>query len=125
MTSMIKELKHLFNSESVALVQLPEGRKAVGVTWAHKFKHDENNDPTYAKSRVCPQGFSQIPGVDYDPDEVAAPAVNMMSVFLMLCLTVHFGLHTGLYDVDAAFTIPTLKEEVYMKIPQGLERKPG
>jgi hypothetical protein len=124
-TSMIKELRHLFDSDSVSLVELPVGRKAIGVTWAHKFKHDENNEPTYAKSRVCPQGFSQIAGLDYDPDEVAAPAVNMTSVFLMLCLTVHCGLHSALYDVDAAFTIPTLKEEVYMKIPQGLERKPG
>jgi hypothetical protein len=63
--------------------------------------------------------------VDFNPDEVAAPTVQLVSVFLMLCLTVHFGLHSALYDVDAAFTIPDLKEEVYMKIPQGLEKVPG
>ncbi len=27
--------------------------------------------------------------------------------------------------MDAAFTIPTLKKDVYMKIPQGLEKMPG
>jgi hypothetical protein len=53
----------------------------------------------------------------------------MISVFIILCLTVHFCLFSTLYDVDAAFTIPTLKEEeeeeVFMKIPQGLERVPA
>jgi hypothetical protein len=123
--SMLKELNALIEEGKVTLEKLPEGRKAIGVTWAHKVKHDQYNRPTYAKSRICPQGFSQVKGLDYDPDEVPAPAVNLASVFLMLGIVVQRNMESVLYDVDAAFALSPLKEEIFMRIPDGMVKMVG
>jgi hypothetical protein len=62
---------------------LPNSHHAIGSTWAYRFKYDEVNNPIYAKNRVCPQGFSQIPHVDYDPEKFASPTVQLVSVHLI------------------------------------------
>lgn len=123
--SMKKELRHLIDSGAIQLVPKPDGCNVVSTTWAHKFKHDEENRPTYAKSRVCPRGFSQQVGIDYNPDEVAAPTIMLASCMFMFAMQAVRSMFAGLFDVDAAFTIPVLKDDVYMEIPLGMERVPG
>ena len=82
MASMLDELKTLFSSGAAKVVDLPPGRKAIKAIWVHKYKHDKDGNFTRARSRVCPQGFRQIAGVDYDPDEVAAPTLSLETAIL-------------------------------------------
>eukprot|EP00122_Pirum_gemmata_P005437 Pgem_evm1s4950 len=44
---------------------------------------------------------------------------------LFLALAAAHGMQVHQCDVDGAFTIPRLKEEVYMKIPPGYDAPPG
>jgi hypothetical protein len=51
---MVEELVHSFETGAVKIVDLPPGRTAIGSVWAHKFKHDADDNFTRAKSRLCP-----------------------------------------------------------------------
>jgi len=123
--SMTKELRDLIDNGKVIAEPLPESRHAIGSTWAHRFKHDESNNPTYAKSRVCPQGFSQIPHVDFNPERIASPTVQLASVFIAFAITVMRNMHSGLIDFDAAFSQLGLKETIYMRPPPGMSIPKG
>lgn len=62
--SEAKEIKALRRNESFTEVdrsELPKGRRLVRMTWVYKTKRDGTK-----KSRLCAQGCSQVPGVDYN-----------------------------------------------------------
>jgi hypothetical protein len=123
--SMLAELCHLFEAGAIKIADLPTGRRPIGVVWTHKFKHDENGKFTRAKSRLCPWGFQQVPGLDYNPDQISAPTLSVEGGMLLLAITVQRGMHSRLIDVDSAFSIAENKQEVYMKFPDGMAAIPG
>jgi hypothetical protein len=61
-----------------------EGRKAVGCKWVFKVKTDADGKVVKYKSRLVAQGFSQIPGVDYE--ETFAPVGRTTSLRLLLTI---------------------------------------
>jgi hypothetical protein len=67
--AMKAELDHLLSSGAVKIVDLPQGRKAIKSTWAHKRKLGPDGEFVRYKSRICPYGFQQVPGIDYDEVE--------------------------------------------------------
>jgi hypothetical protein len=118
--SMLEELVHLFEIGAVRVTALPPGRHAIGSVWAHKFKHDADGQFTRAKSRLCPMGCDQTPGVDYDPDRVAAPTLTMESAQLMNSCQVQRDMEAAQVDVVKAFTLPQSSIKTYMRLPRGL-----
>jgi hypothetical protein len=123
--SMLKELVHLFSTNAVKIVPLPEGHKAIGNVWAHKHKYDVDGNFQRVKSRVCPWGFDQVPGVSYDPTKTEAPTLRMETIMLVLSLTVQRGMHSRNVDVDSAFQIPKNPFPTYMKAPKGITLPKG
>ena len=125
--SMLKELTSLFSGSDppAEIVDLPPGRRPIGCTWAHKFKYKATGEFDRAKSRVCPLGYQQVPGIDYDPAKVTSPVISLGGSFLFLNIAVQRRMTRTLLDVDSAFTIPTLHEEVYMRFPPGMKATPG
>ena len=122
--SMQKELDTITKLGGWDLVDLPAGRKAIGCVWVHKRKF-VNGTFERNKSRICPQGFSQVEGVDYFKDQTAAPTIALASVRLYFSIVSCRGMSELQLDVDGAFTIPKLKETVYMRIPPGLPQHQG
>ena len=48
------------------VVQTPKGVKHVGYKWVFVRKRNENNEIIRYKTRLVAQGFSEIPGIDYE-----------------------------------------------------------
>ena len=63
------------------------------------------------------QGFAQKPGIDCG--ETFNPVVRFQSLRMMIALAVQNSLKLHQTDVTTAFLKETLKEEVYMRQPQG------
>jgi len=122
--SMKKEIDQINAVNGWVIEDLPPGRKKIGCTWVHKLK-TVNGVFERAKSRICPQGFAQVPGLDYHVNEIAAPTIALPSVRMYFSIVCCRRMYERQLDVDAAFTLPELKETVYMDFPQGVERIPG
>ena len=104
-----------------SLVHLPAGRRAIGCRWVFTIK-DSTNPPTY-KARLVAQGFRQVYGLDYF--ETFSPVVRYESIRIVLALSAHFGLLIHQMDVSTAFLNGTLDEEIYMRIPDGIDAPHG
>ncbi|GKB64399.1 putative ribonuclease H-like domain-containing protein [Tanacetum coccineum] len=65
---VIQELK----DPSWTLVDLPNGKRAIGIKWVYKNKKDERGIVIKNKAILVKQGYTQEEGIDYD--EVFAPS---------------------------------------------------
>ncbi|GJZ04092.1 putative ribonuclease H-like domain-containing protein [Tanacetum coccineum] len=74
------------------LVDLLNGKRAIGTKWVFRNKKDERGIVVRNKARLVAQGYTQEEGIDYDE-----------------------------IDVKSAFLYCTIKEEVYVCQPPGFE----
>ena len=91
--------------------EVPEGRRLVGCKWVFKLK-----DNGVYRSRLCAQGFTQKPGVDFQ--ENFAPVVHDVTFRVSLVTKLAFGLEDEQFDVETAFLYGDLDEEIYMELPE-------
>ena len=122
--AMQKEIDEITAKGGWSLEYLPEGRTAIGSLWIHKRKLI-NGILERMKSRLCPLGNHQAEGVDYLKSEVSSPTISLPSTRLFFAIVVCRDMFERQLDVNSAFTIPELKEDIYMKIPKGLQQRPG
>jgi transposase InsO family protein len=118
MHAMEAEMKSITENDTWDLVDLPEGRKAVGSKWVYKIKYSDQEEPIY-KARIVARGFSQIYGSDYT--DVYAPVAKHTTFRVMLSMAAKRKLAVFHYDAKTAFLNGTLSEEIYMSQPRGFE----
>jgi Reverse transcriptase (RNA-dependent DNA polymerase)/gag-polypeptide of LTR copia-type len=93
---------------------LPKERKLIGNKWVFKLKKNGTH-----RARLVALGYSQVPGVDYT--ENYAFVINDISVRIILIMYLLNKYDSKIIDVETAFLYGDLDEEIYMKIPDGLQ----
>ena len=90
------------------------GRRLVRLTWVYKRKRSGA-----LKARLCVQGCSQVPGVDYD--QTFCGTLRPSSLRVLAALASRLKLHMRRYDFVSAFLQGTLEEGevVYCESPPG------
>ena len=97
--AMPTEMNSLEENNIWELIELQEGRKALGSKWVYKVKTDADGSIKCYKVRLVAQGFSQKFGTDYN--ETFCPVVRLESFHTLVALAMQHGvkLHkTSLYD---------------------------
>ena len=112
-----EEYKSLMDHETWTLAKLPAGRSLVGSKWVFKLKLNEAGNISRFKCRLVAQGFSQKPGLDYE--ETFAPVAKFGTIHALLALGAQRGMHIHQMDVKTAFLNGRLKEDIYMRQPEG------
>ncbi|KAL7278649.1 hypothetical protein ACG7TL_007650 [Trametes sanguinea] len=115
------EIQSLVENRTFELVQLPPGRKAIGSRWVFRVKRNADGSIERYKGRLVAKGFSQRPGFDYN--ETFAPTPKWASIRAILALAALEDLELESVDISSAYLNGELKEEVYMKQPEGFEEK--
>jgi hypothetical protein len=115
--AMEDELTSINDREVFTPCQLPKGRKAIPSRWVFKTKHNERHEITRFKARIVVKGYLQREGQDFF--ETYSPTVGMKSLKYMLALAAHNDWEIRQIDFDTAFLNATLKEDIYVQIPEG------
>ena len=64
--AMEEELESMRVNQVWDLVDLPEGRRAIGNKWVLKVKHKADSSVERFKARLVAKGFTQQEGIDYE-----------------------------------------------------------
>jgi hypothetical protein len=115
--AMMEEMDSIEESGTWSLVDLPPGRKPIGVKWVFKMKRDEHGTMSKHKAHLVVKGYAQRHGIDYD--EVFTPVARLDSVRLLIALVAHEGWEVHHMDIKLAFLNGDLQEEVYVEQPAG------
>ena len=84
---MDEEIEAIEKNQTWQLVNLPEGKDAIGVKWIYKTKFDADGNVVKHKARLVAKGFSQQPGIDYN--ETYAPVSILDTVRTVLEIVGH------------------------------------
>nr|GFB87967.1 hypothetical protein [Tanacetum cinerariifolium] len=95
------------------MVDLPNGKRAIGTKWVFRNKKDEKGIVIRNKTRLVAQGYTQEEGIDYD--EVFAHVTRIGAIRLFLAYASFIGLIVYQMDVKSIFLYGTIKEEVKQK----------
>ncbi|GJX47443.1 putative ribonuclease H-like domain-containing protein [Tanacetum coccineum] len=101
------------------LVDLPNGKRAIGTKWVYSCKKDERDIVIKNKARLVAQGYTQEEGIDYD--EVFAPVARIKSIRLFLAYASFKDFMVYLMDVKSAFLYGKIEEEFYVCQPPRFE----
>ncbi|CAK5269991.1 unnamed protein product [Mycena citricolor] len=123
--AMEKEHDQLWETGTMELVDLPEGRRALGCKWVYKTKRNEQGKVAGRKARLVVMGNTEIPGTDYNPDQISSPVVRAETNRLLFALAAKYNLEMAMVDVKGAFLNGELKEEIYMRQPEGFDDGTG
>jgi hypothetical protein len=63
---MMLEMTSIDENDTWSLIDLPPGRKPIGVKWVFKVKRDEHEVVSKHKVRLVVKGYAQRHDIDYD-----------------------------------------------------------
>ena len=114
------EYASLLKNDTGDLVQLPEGRTAIGSKWIFKVKYNGQGSIEQFKGRLVAQGHTQKYGIDYE--ETFAPVAHYSSIRTILAYAVEKRMKIHQMDVITEFLNGDLNEDIYTKQPPGHQR---
>jgi transposase InsO family protein len=98
------------------LLDLPQGRTAIGCRWVYNRKIGADLELERLKARLVAQGFSQIPGIDFQFTYAETLRLDSQRAILALGTTHNYDIHQ--MDVKTAYLNSTLTEDIYMRQPE-------
>ncbi|GAA0158980.1 transmembrane signal receptor [Lithospermum erythrorhizon] len=122
--AMKKEIEALEDNRTWSVVQLPEGKKALGTQWVYKVKYNSDASVERFKTRLVVFCNHQVEGINYNDTFAPVAKMVMVRTFLAVVAVKNWELHQ--MDVHNAFLHGDLSEEIYMKLPPGFNKgRPG
>lgn len=115
--AMNTEMVSIEENNTWELCDLPVGHKSIGLKWVYKVERDAQGSIIKYKARLVAKGYVQEQGIDFE--EVFAPVARIETVRFILAIAAKRGWIVHHLDVKTAFLNGDLKEEVYVKQPEG------
>ncbi|GJV39536.1 putative ribonuclease H-like domain-containing protein [Tanacetum coccineum] len=117
--AMQEELLQFKLQEVWTLVDLPNGKRAIGSKWVFRNKKDERGIMIRNKARLVAQGYTQEEGIDYDKVFALVARIEAIRLFLAYASFKDFVVYQ--MDVKSAFLYGKIEEKVYVCQPLGFE----
>nr|GEU48059.1 hypothetical protein [Tanacetum cinerariifolium] len=110
--AMQEELLQFKLQEVWTLVELPNGKRAIGTKWVFRNKKDERRIMIKNKARLVTQGYPQEERISYD--EFFAPVAKTKAIRLFLAYASFKDFVVYQMDFKSAFFYGKIEEEVYV-----------
>nr|GEX16177.1 putative ribonuclease H-like domain-containing protein [Tanacetum cinerariifolium] len=101
------------------LVDLPNGKRAIGTKWIYRNKKDKRGIKVRNKARLVAQGYTQEKGIDYDV--VFAPVARIEAIRLFLAYASFKDFVVYQMNVKSVILYGKIEEVVYVCQPLGFE----
>ncbi|KAG7598707.1 Zinc finger CCHC-type superfamily [Arabidopsis suecica] len=115
--AMKREIESIEKNNTWELTTLPEGFTPIGVKWVYKTKLNEDGEVDKYKARLVAKGYAQCYGIDYT--EVFAPVARLDTIRTIIAVAAQSNWEIFQLDVKSAFLHGELKEDVYVRQPEG------
>ena len=99
--AMKEELIAINKNKTWELVDLPEGKNAIGLKWVFKTKYLADGSNERHKARLIVKGYAQTYDVDYE--DTFSPVARFETVRIFLAFVAHMKLSVYQFDVKYAF----------------------
>ncbi|KAF3622046.1 hypothetical protein FXO38_31523 [Capsicum annuum] len=99
------------------LVNLLEGKKAIGLKWVFRTKYHADGSIQKHKARLVAKGYSQQQGIDFNETFSHVARFETVRTFLALAGKLNWPVYQ--FDVKSSFLYGDLEEEVYVSQPEG------
>ena len=96
---------------------VPEGFNIIESRWVFKIKRNSNGEIIEWKARLVAKGYTQRYGKDYL--DTFSPTLKQDSLRIIISFAAERSFKIRQLDVKAAYLYADLKEEIYMKAPEG------
>ncbi|GJU77650.1 putative ribonuclease H-like domain-containing protein [Tanacetum coccineum] len=106
---MKEELLQFKLQEVWTLVDLPNGKRAIGTKWVYRNKKDERGIVIKNKARLVAQRYIQEEGIDYD--EVFSPVARIEAIRLFLAYASFKDFVVYQMDVKSAFLYGNIEDQ--------------
>ncbi|GJV79204.1 retrovirus-related pol polyprotein from transposon TNT 1-94 [Tanacetum coccineum] len=117
MFALTEEIHQFERLDVWELVDKPLCKNVINMKWLWKNKRDEENNVIRNKARLVAKGYGQQEGIDFE--ESFAPVARLEAVRLFVAYVAHKSFTVYQMDVKTTFLNGPLKEEVYVKQPDG------
>ena len=115
--AMNEEFMALKKNKIWHLVPPQQGKNPIDCKLVFRIKRKSDGTIDRCKARLVAKGFKQRYGIDYE--DTFSPVVKAATIRLVLSIVVSRGWSLRQLDVQNAFLLGVLEEEVYMKQPPG------
>ncbi|MBW0502460.1 hypothetical protein O181_042175 [Austropuccinia psidii MF-1] len=105
------------------VVSTPPNVHLLNTVWVFKRVFDGDGNLVKHKARLCAQGSSQIPGIEYGDTYAPTGAMATLRLILSVGLTHAWQIHH--MDAKTAFLNSTLTKNLYLRPPAGLPLSEG
>ena len=119
--AMKNEIESIEKNNTWELTILPAGFTPIGVKWVYKTKLNEDGKVDKYKARLVAKGYAHCYGIDYT--EVFAPVARLDTIRTILAVAAQSNWKIFQLDVKSAFLHGELKENVYVRQPEGFIKK--
>lgn len=113
--AITEEIESLEKNKTWILTSLPTGRTVIDSKWVFKIKRNEVGAVDRYKARLVARGFTQRRGFDYE--DTYSPVAKLTTLRAVLAVANFGDMHLHQLDVKTAFLNGTLKQDIYMRLP--------
>ena len=101
------------------LEKSPQGKRMITLKWVFKIKFRDGVFEKF-KARLCGRGFTQIEGIDYDPEGTSSPVARNSTFMATMAEATKFKMLLKSFDVKCAYLLADLSEDLYAQVPYGM-----
>ena len=111
------ELNQLEQMGTWEIVDPPEDRKPISNKWVFTKTFDKDGNLQKYKAQLVAQGFTQVPGMDYN--ETFSPVIRLEMIRAIIALAIAEDWEIQQMGVKGAYLNGKLKEEIFMTQSEG------